>query len=291
MKFILCQPATKRFQWELEVCVNNLSNLGAEEIILLFAQWDDLIPSYFEDKYPIVKCFTFKDDREDKAYIPSIKPYLWYRFLDAYPEYEKETFFYIDSDVIFREMIDFEPFLKDDIWYGSDCSGYLSYDYILQTEQGPKILLDMTNLIGVPPEKVDGINTDCIGAQLLVKRPTAEMWKKIYHDSNKLYHYFQTVDSNIQKWTAEMWSQLWNFLLFDKQPKVDNEFDFTWATDNKEKWNKNKIYHNAGVTGQEPDLFFKGKYSLISPLQADHSYVNPERASYNYVQEFKTIKW
>jgi hypothetical protein len=42
----------------------------------------------------------------------------------------------------------------------------------------------------------------------------------------------------IQFWTAEMWSLLWNLWLSDYKTEITNELDFSWATDNVEKYEK-----------------------------------------------------
>lgn len=290
MKIVMCQPSIKRFEWELDVAISNLKKHNITDVVLLFAEFDHSVFLNLKNKFPYLDIYTYKDDREDSSYIPSIKPYLWYRFLSENPGFENEDFLYIDSDVIFREMIDFNNFTQDNKWYGSDCTGYLGYDYILKTQNGEKIISEMAKIVGVNLSDIKKIKNNCIGAQLIVKKPKAKYWKKVYEDSNKLYHYFEEIDSDIQKWTAEMWSQLWNMIYFDIEPKSDDEFDFSWATDNIEEWHKKKIYHNAGVTPNTDDLFFKGKYTNASPFNDDLSFVNNDKCSYHYVKAIEYAK-
>lgn len=290
MKIVMCQPEISRFEWELKVVLANLQKNGFTDVVLLFLQQDHSVSIRLKEEFPSINIFRFKDNREYTQYIPNVKPYLWYRFLDENPEFEKENFLYIDSDVIFREMIDYEKFLDDNIWYGSNCNGYLNADYIKNTKNGEKVLKDMCNIVGVSVKEIENINNHCIGAQLIVKKPQAEYWRKVYEDSNKIWKYFEKLDSNIQKWTAEMWAQLFNMPLFNIIPKIDKEFEFTWATDPAEMWHKNKIYHNAGVIGDENNLFFKGKYVYISPFNDDLSFVTKEKASYFYVKAINEAK-
>lgn len=290
MKYILCQPAITRFKWELEVCVNNLKSLGIENIILLFARWDDSIPSFFEEQYG-VEVHIFEDDREDKSYIPSIKPYLWWKFLEQDRKRENDTYFYLDSDVIFRKKINKSKVrAKKDVWYCSNCNGYLNLDYIRSCKDGNKILSDMAKIVGVTVESLETINTNSGGAQWVIKNPSANYWKKVYHDSNALWHYFENVDSNIQKWTAEMWAQLWNMMYFNIGSLISKELDFCWATDDIKRWNEVKILHNAGVTENDKDLFFKGKYTENSPFLDDLSFVNKNKCSWKYVEEIEKTK-
>ena len=75
MNYILCQPAIKRFEWELEVCITRLKKLGITDIVLLFPQWDSGMPKYFEETYG-VEVHAYSDAQREKTYIPSVKPYI-----------------------------------------------------------------------------------------------------------------------------------------------------------------------------------------------------------------------
>jgi len=289
MKYILCQPATNRFKWELDVCLTNLKSHGIKNIVLLFQKWDDAIPVYFKDKYG-AEVHVYEDLRDDKSYIPSIKPYLWWQYLKEDPSRQNGKYFYMDSDVIFRKKLDFRRLpVKDDVWYCSDCNGYLNVDYIRQCKNGEQVLKDMASIVGVTVESLETINNNSGGAQWLIKNPTIAYWKKVYEDSNKLFNYFKDLDSNIQKWTAEMWAQLWNMMYFNIGPKVVSEMDFCWATDPLHRWGETKIMHNAGVTEKDKDLFFKGKYEDETPFDDDLSFVNKNKVSSKYVEAIKRV--
>src|SRR5699024_5757648 len=109
---------------------SKLKNNVKKNILLLFQKWDDSIPAYFEKKY-VVETHVYEDLRDDKSYIPSIKPYLWWQYLKEDPSREKRKYFYMDSDVIFRKKLDFRRLLvKDEVWYYSDSNRYLKCDYI-----------------------------------------------------------------------------------------------------------------------------------------------------------------
>lgn len=289
MKYILCQPATERFGWELEVCLTNLKSHGINNIVLLFQKWDDVIPRYFEKMYG-VETHVYEDNRDDKSYIPSIKPYLWWKYLEEDSSREKGKYFYMDSDVIFRKKLDFRKLpVKSDVWFCSNCNGYLNLDYIRQCKNGDKILKDMAKIVRVTVDSLETINHNSGGAQWLIKDPSAKYWKKVYEDSNKIFHYFKDLDSNIQKWVAEMWAQLWNMMYFNIGPKISDEMEFCWATDPINRWYETKIMHNAGVTEKATDLFFKGKYVKTSPFDDDLSHVNKEKVSSKYVEAIKKV--
>lgn len=288
MKVLYAQPEIVRFEWELEVSIKNLIDLGVKDIIILFASFDPSISNRLQEKYPSITIHRHEDLRTNKAYIPSIRPYLWWKFLEANPEMENEDFLYIDSDVIFREIPNIDK-TDDSEWIGSDCSGYLSLPYIEGCKNGKNIAKRMMEIIGIDRKQVEDISDASIGAQVYVKRPKAAYWKKVYYDCVKMYDYFVLQDTNLQIWTAEMWSQIWNMPLFGYKPVVSKEFEFAWATDPIENWEKCKIYHNAGVTEDREDLFFKGKYVHETPFNDDLSFVNKDFCSYKYVEAIKKV--
>jgi len=292
MKIILCQPAIKRFEWELEVCLTNLQSVGFDmkDVVLLFTTHDYKVPETLSSKYG-VEVHTYTDKRSDKQYIPSVKTWLWWQYLAEDPERENEDYFYFDSDVIFRKRPDFRKLkAKPDRWLCSNTLSYISIDYIKQCEHGAEILKRMADIVGVTIESLETINHNSGGAQWIISHPTAEYWRKVYVDSNRLWRYLQTVDSNIQKWTAEMWSQLWNMMYFNIGPVISDELDFCWATDPVKRWNETKIMHNAGVTVDDKCLFFKGKYVNSTPFDDDLSFVDKTKCSYKYAQAVKAVK-
>jgi hypothetical protein len=302
LKYILCQPAIKRFEWELEVCITRLKKLGIKDIVLLFAQWDDSIPKYLQEKYD-VEVHVYDDTHRNKSYIPSVKPYLWMQYLAEDPTRENDTYFYLDSDVLLREIPNVTP--TKDIWYASDCKSYMGIDYI--DSKGSDLFERMCNVIGVDASVIRK-NNPVGGAQWLIKNPTFEYWEKVYEDSVSLYKFLSTVESEyirnngsdytpIQKWTAEMWAQLWNVYHFDKTVKVHKELNFCWPTDNIQKYYETKVYHNAGVLDDNQNLFFKGKYTNRTPFNDDFSGIDTSKASIEYVKaiydvkEVKTLKY
>lgn len=283
IKYIMCQPAIYRFEWELEVSLTRMKKLGIENIVLLFSSFTKDIPSYLGDKYG-VEVHVY-DDMDDWLYIPSVKPYLWSKYLQEDSSRENDSYFYLDGDVIFREIPEVIP--NKDIWYGSDCGRYLSIDYIESTGNG--IFEEMCNIVGVNPNKIRASNPTS-GAQWVISNPTYEYWHKVYKDSNLLYRYLsKQTDSSIQKWTAEMWAQLYNVYLFGKTSQNHAELDFTWATDPVDKYYETKMLHNAGVTSEKEGMFFKGKYNQDSPFRDDLSFIDTSKASIKYVEAIKEV--
>lgn len=301
MRYLMVQPAINRFKWELQVQLTNLIDLGVEpeDIVLLFATndndkgIDNSIPSYFAEKYG-VEVHSYQDERKNKQYIPSIKPYLWMKFLQEDASRETGTYFYMDADVIFREIPNLDGLgASESVWLCSDTDSYLSPKYI--QSKGEQLFKDMQNIVGVDVSDYDGKSG---GAQWVIVNPKAEYWQKVYEDCSKLYNHMNGEERKliagngpgyvpIQKWTAEMWAQLWNMRLFGAEPKIVKELDFCMAPDDISRWYETKIYHNAGATEANKDLFFKGKWVNNGPFWSDHSRVSKDKCSYKYVEAIK----
>lgn len=290
MKILLAQPSILRFQWELEVLLTNIRQFTDMEVVLLFSKphdYLDTVPRYLVNKYAGVRCFLYDDLRFDKSYIPAIRPYLWWQYLRNHPEREAETYFYIDSDIIFREWPKLEQFrATSKKWYASDCGHYMNYDYIRQCQQGPNIIQHMAQICHIDARQMIGVPG--VGAHFVLANPTAAFWEKAYTRSLIMWHYLDGVQSNIQKWTAEMWAQLWTAVEQDIALEAPKELDFCWATDPIARWDQTKILHNSGVT-TEGKLFFKGKYRDHVPFGEDFSWVDKTKCSRKYVDALETV--
>lgn len=290
MKLVLAQPAITRFQWELDVVLTNLTAVGCDyPIVLLFTRHDDGVVSHIRARYPHVEIHVYEDTRQDKEYAPTVRPFLWWKYLKEDPAREQETYFQIDSDIIFREMPDFSKIPFDEkTWYGSDCAGYINHDYLITRQNGDAIVHNFAAIIGVEREIIE--KTEGVGAQWIMVKPTAEYWLKVYRDCNRLWHYLEHVSSDIQKWTAEMWAQLYNAPFFGIEQKISPELDFCRPTDDIKMWDLVKILHNAGVVGEDAQsLFYKTKYIDHTPFAEDLSWVRKDKAGLKYAEAIKAV--
>jgi hypothetical protein len=288
VKVILCQPAIPYLKWQLEVLLANIRQFGQHEVVLLFTEHDFTVPGYFRKKYPECEIHVYPE-RDNRAYIPSVRPYLWWRYLSENPARELEDYFYIDADIIFREWIDFATLGFDSTtWVGSHCKGYIAWDDYLNTlENADTIVGRMAETCGITLEQAKALPG--AGAQWVISKPTADYWQRVYNDSNAIHAYFEPLNSKIQKWTAEMWAQLYGMARIGINVQTSPELDFIMPTDDLSAWDNVKILHNAGVTNMQPDLFFKGGFIDKVPFGQNFEHVRADKASIKYVDAIKKV--
>jgi len=306
MKFICVQPRIPYYAWQVEVMINNFLKNGINgndiEILVAWNPNDDTSkPEYVEawDKliaqYSTVKFFYYQDTRQQPIYyISSVRPNILKQHFAAFPELESEAIFYHDCDVVFTRKPDFEKFINDDVWYLSDTNSYINYDYV--RSKGQDVYDKMCEIVGIDPEIPKQNNKDSGGAQYILKNVNAEYWEKVERDSEQLFHQITQLNNQkkladpthheLQIWCADMWAVLWNGWLSGHKTKVVPELNFSWATDNIQRWNNTLIYHNAGATCSCDGLFFKSMYMETLPYDVPDTFDN-KKACYNYYLEIQ----
>lgn len=308
--FVTAQPDVPYFHWQIKLYVYNFIEKGINpnqiHVILGMVHGKTEPTSGGLELLELgVNIHFYKDDRIKKTYIPSIKPYLISQWLKNSPEYGN-CFFLHDADIIFRELPDFKTLLNNDICYLSDTIGYIGYNYIIDccrryerqhpTSEKNQLLNEMTSIVGIDTEMIKNNQDNSGGGQYIIKNTDYKIWQKIYEDCTPLYKQmlnyqrrFPINPGQIQFWTAEMWSLLWNLWLFGYQTRITPLLDFSWATDNLEKYNTKPILHMAGVTeNQKERKFFKGEYINLDPIETLRS--NPTH--FDYIKEdSSTIKY
>jgi hypothetical protein len=270
MKYISAQPASFYYAWQAEVMINNFLSMGikGEDIHIVCSKigpdvgigWLRL-----QEAYP-AKFFFYDDSRSDRAYQPGIQSHILEKHWKENPYLDNEVVFFHDVDFLFTRPFDFTPFLNDDIWYFSNTISYIGSTYI--QSKGEEVLDSMCNSIGIDKQIVIDNESHSGGAQKLFKNITADYWNKVYDNQMKLWYAMGSVGHikkegdpyGIQRWTASMWAELWTGWMMGYQVRVPKEFNFCWATDAESVWNRLGFYHNAGVTGIESGLFYKGNY-------------------------------
>jgi len=297
LRYICCQPAISYYTWQVEVLINNFKKMGVNPnyIDIVCSINNDVIPDDWiklMTHYNSVRFFFYNDTREDKSYIPSVYFNLMKQHIVARPEIQNDVLFLHDSDIVFTKPVDFNSMIAGDSWYLSDTKFYINYDYIQQ--KGNDIYEKMCDIIAINKTIPKLMNNNSGGAQYIVKNTTYEFWDKVERDSIKLYSYFCEVEPNyqkkhendypIQKWTAGMWSLLWNAWLDGHETIVDDRMGFGWVTNPYSDVEKYSILHNSGVLHTNTDLFYKGNYMNKLPY-FENVNVNTERASIYYWNE------
>jgi hypothetical protein len=262
------------------------------DIILGFTNEDLTKWRILQQHYNTIRFFFYKDTRENGSYIPAIYFNLMKQHLASNPHLKDEVLFLHDSDIVFTGTPDYSQFEKDKIWYLSNTNSYINYDYIMQ--KGEDILIDMCRIVGINCLIPKLMNDHSGGAQYIVKGTDYNFWDKVERDSISLYQYFINKepyyvpkyenDYPIQKWTAGMWSLLYNAWFFGHQTKVVKELDFGWSTSDISDSVKYKILHNAGVPDSHSGMFYKGNYIDKLPYNLNLD-LDKNRSSYYYYNE------
>ena len=314
--FVTAQPDVPYFHWQVKLYTHNFIEKGIDpnQIHVIFSTLgNNKLSQGAEDLKKIgINIHSYKDERVNKRYIPSIKPFLLYKWLEQYPQYGK-CFFLHDADIIFRELPDFEKMMNDDICYLSDTIGYIGYNYIMDccnryeknhpTSEKGQLLQEMVDVIGVSVDCVKCNQENSGGGQYLIKNTDHNLWKKIYDDCTPLYNQmldyqkrFPINPGEIQFWTAEMWSLLWNLWLNGNETKITKELDFSWATDPIQVYEKKPILHMAGVTDNLKRIkFYKGEYINVDPIEKlrnnpkHFDYVEVNSSTIKYIEVMKSL--
>lgn len=314
--FVTAQPDVKYFHWQCEVYINNFIEKGINpnQIHILFSTLNNNPPSEgsLELKKYGVNIHHYNDERKDKSYIPSIKPYLISKWLKDYPLFGK-LFFLHDSDIVFRELPNFDLLLNDNITYLSDTIGYIGHDYIIScceryeskhpNSKKGQLIKEMANVIGISVDVIKDNQENSGGAQYLIKNTNHNLWNKIYQDCTPLYKQmldyqrrFPINPGQIQFWTAEMWSILWNLWMYKIETKITKELDFSWGHSPVSVYEKMPILHMAGVTEDlKHKKFYKGEYINKSPIDElrkniNHfDYIDKNSSTIKYIEIIKKI--
>jgi hypothetical protein len=296
LKFICAQPATTYYAWQVEVMINNFIEMGINpndihivcniETSEIPEQWVKLKNGYS------VNFFFYQDQRETKHYISSIRPNILKQHWLANPELNDKAIFYHDCDIVFTKTINWNQFLEDEKWYGSDCRWYIGHDYIIS--KGEDVLDKMCEIVDIAKFIVKNNELNAIGAQYLMKNISWKFWDKVENNSEQLFKQITELNNlkllenqsyhTLQIWCADMWAVLWNGWKYGKKTICHSDLEFSWATSPKDHLDMYSIFHNAGVTNNTSRLFFKSDYTLEYPYNKVLD-IDENSCSYFYWQE------
>jgi len=311
LRYICAQPAIKYYAWQVETCLNNFIEMGINPNMIDIVCWkvNGVIPeewSKLANRYP-ARFLFYDDTRETKHYISSIRPNILKQHFKAFPELEQEAIFYHDCDIVFTRPINWEQFLQDDKWYGSDCRWYISHDYIIS--KGEDVLDAMCEIVGIDKQVIKDNELNGIGAQYLMKGINADYWERVEIDCERLFKEITDLNNEkialdrhtmpegearkpyheLQIWCSDMWSVLWNGWKMGKETICHPDLQFAWATSPENEWDKYNIYHNAGVVSPDQGLFYKALYMETLPYNLDLK-IKEGTASKKYYEIIQTIE-
>lgn len=308
LRFVCAQPATEYYVWQVEVMLNNFINVGINlnNVDIVCWKQNGVVPhswSQLANNYP-ARFFFYDDLRETKHYISSIRPNILKQHWERYPELKYEAILYHDCDIAFTKPINWEQFLMDDKWYGSDCRWYISHDYIIS--KGEDVLDKMCEIVDIDKQIVKDNELNSIGAQYLMKGIDAKFWENVEKDSERLFKEITELNDEkvqldrhtmppgearqpyhpLQIWCADMWAVLWNGWKLGKETICHKDLEFSWGTSVEEDWYNMNIFHNAGVTNSTSGLFYKAIFMNSYPYNANID-VREGTASWHYWQLIK----
>jgi hypothetical protein len=297
MKYICAQPASLYYAWQVEVMLNNFMKVGINlNDVEIVCSIDSNIPEEWvklATNYP-ARFFFYKDKREKRNYISSIRPNILRQHFVAYPELKKEVIFYHDCDIVFSRPINWNQFEHDKIFYGSDTRWYISYDYIIS--KGQDVFNSMTDIVCIDPQLIIDNRENSIGAQYILKNIDEHFWKDVENDSENLFTNITKLSNDkkkedpdyhtLQIWCADMWALLWNIWKRGYETKCHTDLQFSWSTSSEKDYYNHNIMHNAGVTSDEDGLFYKAKYIRTLPYNLNLN-IKDNTASKKYYEWVK----
>ena len=299
MKYICAQPASIYYAWQVEVMLYNFKRRGIDlnDVHIVCAadeapnEWVKLRDGYEANFY------FYPDRRRTKQYISSIRPNILKQHFAAYPELKNETIFYHDCDMIFSHVMNTAQFEGNDVWYGSDTNSYINYDYIIS--KGQDIFDKMVEIVGIDPQLVIDNNKNSIGAQYILKGIDEAFWHDVQIDSENLFIEISAMNDQkkidnpeyheLQIWCADMWALLWNGWKRGHVTRCHDDLQFSWATSSEDSYYKYNIFHNAGVTSSQDDLFYKSIY-ISSPPYNLGLQMKEGRASKKYYEWIQRVE-
>lgn len=311
LRFICAQPAIDYYTWQVEVMIHNFIGIGInpnnidivcwKEHGIISEKWNKLA-----NHYNYVRFFFYDDTRTTKYYTSSIRPNILKQHWQAHPYLQNEIIFYHDNDVAFTKPINWQQFINDDKWYGSDVRWYMSYEYILS--KGEDILNKMCEIVNIDKQIIKNNELNNIGAQYVMKNVNWMFWNNVERDCENLFKEITELSNQkvqedrhtmpkdatkvsyhpLQIWCADMWALLWNAWKLGIQTVCHDDLSFSWGTSTEEEYFKYNIFHNAGVVTDADGLFYKANYMNKLPYNENLN-IKPNTASWHYWNDIQKV--
>ena len=228
MKILIATFDHNYYLWQILVQINNFMKHGYDKdtvYIIASSNPSPVLKSLINNPKIKSKFYIYNDERTGVNYPVTLRHHILEKFYIEHPEYNNESIFLVDPDMIFTKKLDFTKMLSDDCWYLSDTRSYIDSKYIRNKSE--KLFEEMCDIVEVSTEDIISKDDAAGGAQYLLKNINSNFWKKSFNDSEKLYNHMKNTESiynsngTIQSWTADMWSILWNGIYFGHDRHCD----------------------------------------------------------------------
>lgn len=310
MIYLSCQPAIPRYTWEVEVYLHNFIEMGVNpqsmHVVLGYEPNIKEMPKDWlklQEHFKNVNFFFYEDTRDgSNSYQPSLQAHILEKHWIQNPWLEKESVFFHDADFLFTRPFDFTPYLRDDYWYFSDTISYIGGEYI--RSKGEEVLDKMCEVAEIDKQMVLDRQEQSGGAQKLIKGVSSDYWKQVFDLSLKLWSEIPKVSNKIkqekkekgehyhelQHWTMSMWAELWIGWKMGHEVRIPKDFDFMFATNPIEDWDRLAFFHNAGILGEQREThFFKGDYDRLKPYNLELPNITDKQATKRYYEWIKKV--
>lgn len=321
-------PHDLYFAAEVEVQLNNFRKFGYTKYmqILVFEidggpyreYWDKLAERYTEVQFYFYEIPAIKNLLV--IYPQVCRPAMLKLHYTRFPELEKQTIWYIDSDVLLTKPIDFSKYLNDDICYLSK-TDYISHNYFdskrkdvwpfrLAAYDQRDVLQELCQIVGVDKQVVIDNVDSTGGCQYLLKGINSSFWTDLEKNCIELRlaalnlnaEFFPSEEKGLQSWAiGDMCGLLWNLWKRGLQVQCPDEFDFNWASTPIEEYDEHAIFHNAGVSGkwmemngEKVKMFHKGdirlRTSSLTFFDLTYQDITDKYCTCKYVEAIMDVK-
>ncbi|MGF7230549.1 hypothetical protein [Arachidicoccus sp.] len=106
--------------------------------------------------------FRYPGRRKEKQYPSSIRPHIFKQHLQKFPLLKAKLLFYYDSDIILRELLNFDLLTSADTRFVSDTRSYTDSTCLKKTG-GVSLFQKMCKIVGIAPEIVENNDLNCDG--------------------------------------------------------------------------------------------------------------------------------
>lgn len=305
MKVLVVMGAETRFVWQAEVMISSLDKIGvkAEDCFIITAGEGEKLEKMKERLLPYgVKVFNYPDERPVKNYMLSIYHWLLHQFFTNETEYQDETFFSVDNDVLFLDAIDFSKMnVSDKQWYGTECGDFDSFGILSKTNK--EVLETIFGTLN--PQLIDKYQYHTVGGQYILKNPPKDFFLDVYYMCEILYaSLFDNLPDDYENkihlgrkimdelWYSEMWAMMYVCEKYGIALDSHELLDDTLLCEPYENIHDHAMLHHTGGVARNniasKVVFNRHDYNDKVPFE-DTIEASSKYASFRYAEAIKQL--